>query len=140
LTGSFTSMLDIGVSTGAASGSAAPSQSSINGNLTLDTSTLTSALANNASQVKSVLQSWSISFSFVVDNQAAPGGTISSRINGDNTQISYLANQIANLNLANAQKQQQLVQEFAQMEGMLSQNQSTSSWLTSQLAALPSVK
>jgi len=137
LTGSITSMLDIGVSTGAASGSAAPSQSAISGQLTLDTTALTAALTSNGSAVKSMLQSWSINFSFMVNNEAAPGGTISSRIQGDDTQISYLADQIDNLNSANTQKQNELVQEFAQMEAMLSSNQSTSSWLTSQIAALP---
>ena len=137
LTGSVTSMLDIGVSTGSASGNSAPSQSSISGNLTLNTSTLTQALTSNGSAVKSMLQSWSINFSFMVDNEAAPGGTIDSRIQGDDTQISYLATQISNLNTANAAKQQDLVNEFAQMEATLSSNQSTSSWLTSQIAALP---
>lgn len=137
LTGSITSMLNIGVSTGATSGSAAPSQSSINGQLTLDTTALTQALTSNGSAVKSMLQSWSINFSFMVNNEAAPGGTISSRIQGDDTQINYLASQISNLNDANTQKQNALVQEFAQMEAELSSSQSTSSWLTSQIAALP---
>jgi flagellar hook-associated protein 2 len=137
LTGSITSMLDIGVSTGAASGSSAPSQSSISGNLTLDASALTQALTSNGSAVKSMLQSWSINFSFMVDNEASPGGTIDSRIQGDDTQINYLTTQISNLNAANAAKQQQLVNEFAQMEAELSSSQSTSSWLTSQINALP---
>jgi flagellar hook-associated protein 2 len=137
LTGSVTSMLDVGVSTGAASGSAAPSQNSISGNLTLDVNALTQALTTEGSGVKSMLQSWSISFSNLVDNEASPGGTISSRIQGDDTQISYLTTQISNLNAANAAKQQELVNEFAQMEAALSSSQSTSSWLTSQIAALP---
>ena len=137
LTGSVTSMLDIGVSTGAASGSSAPSQNSISGQLTLDVNALTQALTSNGSAVKSMLQSWSIHFSFMVDNEAAPGGTISTRIQGDDSQISYLADQISNLNAANTQKQQQLVNEFAQMEAALSSSQSTSSWLTSQINALP---
>jgi flagellar hook-associated protein 2 len=137
LTGSITSMLDIGVSTGAASGSSAPSQSSISGNLTLDASALTQALTSNGSAVKSMLQSWSINFSFMVDNEASPGGTIDSRVQGDDTQINYLTTQISNLNAANAAKQQQLVNEFAQMEAELSSSQSTSSWLTSQINALP---
>ena len=137
LTGSITSMLDIGVSTGAASGTGAPSQSAISGQLTLDSGALTQALTSNASAVKSMLQSWSIHFSFMVDNEAAPGGTIDSRIQGDDTQINYLTTQISNLNAANTAKQQQLVNEFAEMEAALSSSQSTSSWLTSQINALP---
>ncbi|MBV8217152.1 MAG: flagellar filament capping protein FliD, partial [Solirubrobacterales bacterium] len=54
------SMLDIGVSTGAPTGSAAVSQSALAGDLTLDTNTFTSALASNGSTVKSMLTSWSI--------------------------------------------------------------------------------
>ena len=137
LTGSITSMLDIGVSTGATTGTGAPSQSAINGNLTLDAGALTQALTSNSGAVHSMLQSWSINFSFGIDDESAPGGVISQRISGDSTQVSYLGSQIDNLNQANTQKQAQLVQEFAQMEAMLSSNQSTSSWLTSQLAALP---
>jgi flagellar hook-associated protein 2 len=137
LTGSISSMLDVGVSTGAASGTAAPSQSAISGNLTLDASALTQALTSNGSAVKSMLQSWSINFSFMVNEEAAPGGTISSRIDGDDTQVNYLGTQIDNLNQANAQQQASLVQQFAQMEAALSSSQSTSSWLTSQIASLP---
>jgi flagellar hook-associated protein 2 len=137
LTGGVTSMLDIGVSTGAASGSGAPSQSAISGNLTIDANALTQALTNNSTGVHQMLQSWSIGFSFMVDNEASPGGVISQRIQGDSTQINYLGNQIDNLNTANAAKQADLVQQFAQMEAMLSSSQSTSSWLTSQIASLP---
>jgi flagellar hook-associated protein 2 len=129
-------MLDVGVSTGATTGSGTVSQSALNGDLTLDTSTLTSALQNNASGVQSLLQSWSIQFSNLVNNEAAPGGDITTRIQGDDTQISYLGTQIDNMNAANAEQQQALVQQFADMEAALSQSQSTSSWLTSQLSSL----
>lgn len=139
LTGSMSSMLNIGVSTGASTGTGGISQSALAGDLTLDASTLTAALTSNSSGVKSMLTSWSIHFSNIVDNEGAPGGTISVRIQADNTQSSNLATQIQNLTEANTVKQHQLVQEFAAMEAALSQNQSTSNWLTSQLAALPSI-
>jgi flagellar hook-associated protein 2 len=136
LTG-ITSMLDIGVSTGATTGSGAVSQNALAGDLTLTTSSLTSALTSNPGGVQSMLTSWSINFTNLVNNEAAPGGTISGRIQADGTQANYLATQIQNMTEANAVKQQELVQQFAQMEAALSQSQSTSSWLTSQLAALP---
>jgi flagellar hook-associated protein 2 len=137
LTGSMKSMLDVGVSTGATTGTGAISQSALAGNLTLDASTFTVAFTNNATGVKSVLQSWSIEFSSLVDLQAGPGGTMSSRIQADTSHSSFLTNQIQNLTQTNAVKQAQLVREFAQMEAALSQNQATSTWLTNQLAALP---
>ncbi len=137
LSGSDTSMLDLGVSTGATTGTGAVSQSALNGDLSLNASTLTSALQSNASGVQQMLQSWSIQFSNLVNNEAAPGGDISTRIQGDDSQSSYLTTQIDNMNAANAEKEQSLVQQFADMESALSQSQSTSSWLTSQLSSLP---
>jgi flagellar hook-associated protein 2 len=137
LTGSTNSMLDIGVSTGSTTGSGTVSQSALSGDLTLDTNALTSALTSNPTAVHQMMQSWSIKFSALVDGEAGGGGTISNRIQADAGQSSFLATQIQNLQQANTVKQSQLVQEFAAMEAALSQNQSTASWLTSQLAALP---
>ena len=134
---SMNGMLDAGVSTGATTGTGAISQSALAGTLTVDTNALTSALTSNASGVKAMMQSWSIKFSKLVDAEAGPGGTISVRMQGETSQSSFLANQIHNLTEANQIKQAQLVQEFAQMEAALSQNQSTSSWLTNQLNSLP---
>ena len=130
-------MDDIGVSTGATTGSGAESQSALAGNLTLDATKLTSMLQSNSSGVKSILSSWSSSFVNLVDNSADPGGTIGARMSGDSSRISNLGNQIASMQSALADKQNFLVQEFAQLEAALSSNQSQSSWLTSQLASLP---
>ena len=140
LTGPVTSMLDAGVSTGATTGTGSVSQSALAGDLTLDTNALTTALTNNASAVKSMFTSWSIGFTNLVNNEAAGGGTISTRIQADNSQSSFLATQIQNMTQANQIKQNQLVQEFAAMEAALSQNQSTSNWLTSQLNSLVPIK
>jgi flagellar hook-associated protein 2 len=138
LTGSMKSMLDVGVSTGSTTGGGAPSQSAIAGNLTLDTGKLASALASNFGGVRSVLQSFSIQFSWLVNDVAAPGGTIDMRMRGESTQINSLASQLSNLQAVNAQKQASLVQQFANMEAALSNNQSTASWLNSQISAVPS--
>ncbi len=140
LSGSYDSMLQIGVSTGATTGTGAISQSALAGNLTLDTNALSSALASDPTSVHQVMQSWSIKFSSLVDLDAGPGGTISTRVQTDNSRSSFLATQIQNLTEANQVKQNQLVQEFAAMEAALSSNQSTSNWLTSQLSSLPTIK
>ena len=132
-------MDDIGVSTGATTGSGAVSQSALSGDLTLDPTALTNMLTSNPSGVKAILGSWSSSFVNVVDNASDPGGTIAARIGGDNSQISNLGNQISSMQSALADKQSFLVQEFAQLEAALSSNQSESSWLTSQIASLPGV-
>jgi flagellar hook-associated protein 2 len=133
------SMLDIGVSTGASTGQG-PSATTLAGDLTLNTTTLAAALQSNPTGVHTMISSWANSFSSLVNAQAGPGGAMSLRINDDNDQTANLASQITNLNAINAQKQQVLVQEFARMEAALSQSQSTASWLTSQIAALPTIK
>jgi flagellar hook-associated protein 2 len=130
-------MDDIGVSTGATTGNGAVSQSALAGNLTLNATTLTNMLASNPGGVKSILGSWSSSFVNIADNASDSGGTIAARLAGDNSQISNLGNQISSMQSALTDKQNFLVQEFAQLEAALSSNQSESSWLTSQIASLP---
>ena len=131
------SMLDLGVSTGAASGSATPSSSAIAGNLTLDTSSLQTALQSNPTGVQQILVDWAQSFSPLVDNAAGPGGTIASRMTSDNSTISNLNNQIADMQASLAQQQTDLTNQYAALEATLSQNQSEAGWLTSQIASLP---
>ena len=127
-------MLDLGVSTGATTGKATPSQSSIDGYLTLDTSTLQTALQSNPTGVQSLLISWVNSFWQVVDRQS---GAIQSRIQQDGSQASQLTIQIANMNANLQLKEAQLESQFAQMESALSSNQSENSWLISQISSLP---
>ncbi len=133
------SMEDIGVSTGATTGNGAVSSSALAGDLTLDPTALTNMLQSNAGSVKSILGSWSSSFVNIVDNASDSGGTIAARLSGDNSQISNLGNQISSMQSALTDKQNFLVQEFAQLEAALSSNQSLSSSLTSQIASLPGV-
>jgi flagellar hook-associated protein 2 len=130
-------MDDIGVSTGASTGSGAEAASALAGNLTLDPTVLSNMLQSNASGVQAIMKNWSSSFVNLTDNAADPGGTIASRITGDDTQVSTLGNQISSMQSALTDKQNFLVQEYAQLEAALSSNQSESSWLTSQIAALP---
>ena len=132
-------MDDIGVSTGATTGSGAESASALAGNLTLDPTVLSNMLQSNASGVQAIMKSWSSSFVNLADNASDPGGTIASRITGDSSQISNLGNQITSMQSALTDKQNFLVQEYAQLEAALSSNQSESSWLTSQIASLPGV-
>jgi flagellar hook-associated protein 2 len=134
---SIQSMLDIGVSTGATTGSGAVSQSALAGNLQLNSATLTSALQSDPLGTQQMMTAWATSFSTLVGSTADPGGTIDSRIQGDSTQVTDLGNQISAMQAALTDKQNFLVQQFAQLEQALSSNQSTSSWLTSQIAQLP---
>ena len=133
------SMLDIGVSTGASTGSG-PSQGTLSGQLSLDATALTSAITSNPTGVEAIMGSWANSFSTIVNSAAGGGGTISIRIQDDTHQSSNLASQISNLQAANALKQSALVQQFSKMEAALSDSQSTSTWLNSQINALPTIR
>ena len=133
----MSSLMNIGISTGATTGSTAPNQNAIAGHLTIDANALTQAIQSNPSGVVNVLQSFASNFSLMVNNVAQAGGTLDSRIQGDNSQVSDLSNQISVMQAALTDKQNQLTQQFAALEGALSQSQSTSSWLTTQLASLP---
>lgn len=131
------SMMDIGVSTGLASGSATPSQAAISGQLSVDVGTLTQVIQSNPGGVTAVLKSWSQSFTSLVNAVAQSGGSLDLRMQGDSSEISALGNQISTMQAALTDRQNQLTQQFAALESALSQNQSTASWLNSQLAALP---
>ncbi len=133
----MTSMLDLGVSTGATTGSAAPSSASLSGTLTLNATTLTNALTANPTGAQTVLEGWANSFATVVKAASDPGGTISQRVSGDTQQLSDLSQRISDMQSALADKQTALTNEFAALEAALSSNQSQSSWLTSQINALP---
>ncbi len=131
-------MLDIGVSTGAAS-SGGPTASELAGNLTLNAATLESALKGNASAVQKVVGTWANSMATTVNNYSGLGGTIEVRLSGDNRQVASLSRRIGTMQAALDYKQQQLTRQFALLEAALSGNQATSNWLTSQINALPGV-
>ena len=137
LNSTMANLTQLGISTGAASGAGTISQSALNGDLSLNATTLTSALSSNPSDVQALLKKFALSFSFTVSNEAAPGGNIDQRISGASANMSQLNKQIANMQAMLTQKQADLTNQFAQMEAALSTNQSTASWLSSQLAQLP---
>jgi flagellar hook-associated protein 2 len=130
------SMLDLGVSTGGTTGSGTVNPNAVSGQLMLDTTALTSAITSNPGGVTALLKSWASSFSNTVNTVADVGGTIDSRIKGAQSEISGLNSQIATMKSALSDQQAQLTQMFANLESALAKNQSTSSWLTSQLTSL----
>lgn len=134
---SITSLADIGITTGASTGSSPYSQDAVNGKLTVSTSALESALASNPNGVKTMLQSWSNKLASLVNSVAAPGGTIDLRIQGDTSQLGDLSNQISDMNAMLADRQTALQTEFANMETALQQSQQQSNWLIGQIAQLP---
>ncbi len=136
LTG-ITSLADIGITTGAATGSSPYSQDAVSGKLTVNTQALESAIASNPNGIKAMLESWSNSLASTINSVAAPGGTIDLRIQGDTSELGDLTNQISDMNAMLADRQTALQTEFANMETALQQSQTQSNWLSGQIASLP---
>jgi flagellar hook-associated protein 2 len=128
----MSSLANIGVSTGAASGAGAYSQSAVAGQLTINSEELTNAIKSNPSGVQQMLQGWALSFQSVVNVESQPGGTLEARINGDNAQISDIGSQVTTMNEMLTVRQTSLQAEYASLEAIISQNQSQATWLAGQ--------
>jgi flagellar hook-associated protein 2 len=131
------SLADIGVSTGGTTGSATFSANAVSGKLSIDNTALANAIQSKPAGVEQMLQQWSTVFSAIVNSAAEPGGTLDSRITGDNTEISNISDQMVSMKAALADRQATLTAQFAKLEATLSSNQSQANWLTSQINALP---
>jgi flagellar hook-associated protein 2 len=132
----MSSLADIGISTGAPTGTSAPSQSAVEGQLQLNTAELESAIQANPAGVEKMLQGWSTGFQAIINVEAAPGGTLETRIEGDTTEVSQLSSRITTMNEMLAIRQKTLQAEFLAMETVVSQNQSQSAWLSAQIASM----
>jgi flagellar hook-associated protein 2 len=127
---------DIGITTGAPSGYAAPSSSSLAGDLSVDSSTLGSAIASNPSGVQSILSSFGIAFEALVAPESDPGGIISQRISDNQDQVNNMSDQINVMESALTQQQTQLEQEYSNLESVISKSNSELTQLTSEIGTL----
>jgi len=118
---------DIGISTGTSNGTV--SQSSLTGQLTVDTNKLTAELQSNPNGVKAVLAAWSSGFQQIVNNAAGPGGSLATRINGNNSLITNLQSQLSSM-------QQMFTEEEANMQAQWAQVEATLSKLKSQQSSV----
>lgn len=132
----MSSPLDIGISTGAATGQGTSSQSSLEGLLTLDPTKLAQAVATNPTGAQQMLEQWSQKLQSQINIASGPGGTIEGRITGDGSQISQLTIQINTMNEMLANREKSLQATYAALEGVISRNSAQSAWLTSQEASL----
>jgi len=125
----------VGISTGAPSAAGA-SQSSLEGQLTLDPEKLSQAIASNPEGVERMLQQWSSNVQQLVNDAAEPGGTIEARTRGDGEQVTQLTTRINSLNEQLALREKALQATYAELESVISKNSSQSSWLTQQTEAM----
>jgi flagellar capping protein FliD len=131
----MSSLSDNGVSTGSPSGATATSQSTLEGQLQLNTTTLESALQNDPSGVQTMLHEWSVSFESIVNRAAAPGGAIENRTASDTAEASQLTSRITAMNEVIALHKKDLEEQFSAMEAAVSRNKSQLSWLESQASS-----
>jgi flagellar hook-associated protein 2 len=128
----MSSPFNVGISTGAASGAGGTSRSSLEGQLTFNSAALAKAIQSNPAGAKEMLQRWSQNLQGVLNSAAEPGGTLDARIHGDEAQVTQLNSQITRLNETLLLREQALKATYSALEGVLSQNSSQATWLTSQ--------
>jgi len=135
--GAITSLADLGVSTGTASGGAADADA-VAGKLRLDVDKLTDALTDNRTAAKSFLTDATNGIAAKLTGLLDPvsrasTGLIDLRANEAGSESSDIDDRIAALEARLAQRQERLTAQFTAMEQALAQSQSQGSWLSSQL-------
>ncbi len=138
-TGDIKSLRDLGVSTGKATGSAS-SADALDGKLVLDEAALTSALESDRLDVKSFLTDPTTGIAGKLTALLEPlvkvGGLVDQRATQAGRQAGDVKSQMTAMTARLELKQERLKAQFAAMEAAMAQSQSTSSWLSAQLAGL----
>jgi len=132
----MSSLAAIGISTGAPSGTATFSQSSVEGQLQLNTAQLEAAVQSNPAGVQQMLQKWAKSFEGAVNTVAGPGAALELRVNGDSTQVSEMASRITTMNELLTVRQKTLEEQYEAMEKAIAKSKAEGEYLTQQLAEL----
>jgi flagellar hook-associated protein 2 len=139
LSGSITSMGDIGISTGSASGGQSTADA-LAGKLVLDSSKLTDALTNKRLDVKSFLTDQTngiaAKLTAFLDPVARTDGAVDQRAKQTGTEIKGIDSQIRVIEDRLTAKSDLLKAQFAKMESAMAQSQTQSSWLSAQLSRL----
>jgi flagellar hook-associated protein 2 len=134
----MSSLADIGVSTGPPSGTATYSQSSVEGQLQLNTAQLEAAVKANPTGVQEMLQHWAKGFQEAVNTEAGPGGALENRLEGDSTELTEMTSRITTMNEMLAVRQKSLQEQYAAMEAAISKSKAEGEYLAEQLASLNS--
>ena len=132
----MSSLTDIGISTGAASGSATPSQSAIEGKLQLEESKLTEALAREPEAVQKLLKEWSARFAVGVEASTQPASSLASRAQSDEERSLAISERSTALSEMLAVRQHNLEARFVALESTLARLKVQSSYVSAQLSKL----
>jgi flagellar hook-associated protein 2 len=138
----YSSLAQVGLSTGAAVGTGDLNSDAIDGKLTVDTTAFTTALTTNFDQVKALFTNATGSYSTEglgqrlsgilspYTSSSALGGYLNTEVDNETNTIKTLQAQVTDWDQRLALKQQTLQAQFTAMETALSQSQSTSASLT----------
>jgi flagellar hook-associated protein 2 len=134
-------LAEIGVSTGATTGSAAFSQDSVAGRLVLDADKLTAALTANPAGVRQLLGAAGATgasqrLEGIVDPLTRTGGSIPQSLDSATAQIKDLDQAMAQLDQRLTLRETTLRAQFTRLETAMSQSQSLQAQLSAQLAGL----
>jgi flagellar hook-associated protein 2 len=122
--GAFTRLVDIGVRTGA------------DGKAVVDNERLDEALAADEAGVEALLSAFAAEFSATLDAYKGSGGLLDSRTNGLNGELKRITAQREALDRRMEQVEARLRAQFTALDALVAQFQSTSEFLSGQLAGL----
>ncbi len=147
--GSFSSLAEVGVSTGAATGSGAVSEEAVAGRLVLDSTKLEEALAAAPADVRGLFTATAgdyrgdgvaVRVQDILDPWLSGDGTspslLQARIDGQQAALDALARRRLELERRLAERERALREQFAALETLLQQAQTQGAWLSAQLAQL----
>lgn len=123
-TGTITKLSDLGISV------------QQTGLLTLDKAKLTAAIGTSASAVTNALSAYGKSFSEKIAGMLDSGGVFTNRVSSLNSSVTRFKDNQANLEVRVALVEKRYRAQFTALDKLVSSMQSTSSYLTQQLASL----
>lgn len=106
------------------------------GQLALDTTTLKAAISTSAGDVTKTLGAYGKAFSDSIDAMLSTGGLVTNRVDSLNTSVKTYKDSQAALEIRVAAIEKRYRAQFTALDKLVSSMQTTSSYLTQQLAAL----
>ena len=142
---SLQTLSQVGISTGASTGSGTVSQDAVAGKLTFDSTKLTTALASDFNGVKDLFtkvtgdtstEGFGQRIDRIIATYTDTGGIMGSRIQAAKDEISFLTTRSSDMDIRLAQKEEALRRQFTAMESAMQAAQSQGQWLAGQIASL----
>jgi flagellar hook-associated protein 2 len=137
-------LAELGITTGATTGSGTVSQSAIAGKLVLDEAKLSSLLDSRPSDVRRLLggvsgvDGFAQRFEGLIDPATTAGGTIDQRLTEATNELDRVRDAMTALDDRLSLREKRLRAQFATLERLLSESQSQAGRIASQLGSLPS--